>query len=32
MNASLGIEPGELAPEFSLKNANFLINKPTVSL
>ena len=32
MNVSLGIEPGELAPEFSLKNANFLINKPTVSL
>jgi thiol-disulfide isomerase/thioredoxin len=32
MNESLGIEPGELAPEFSLKNANSLINKPTVSL
>ena len=32
MNVSLGIEPGELAPEFSLKNANSLINKPTVSL
>ena len=31
MNPSLGIEPGQLAPDFSLKNANFLINKSTVS-